>query len=545
LAVFISYSSQDSAALDGLRAALRRARLDAWIDEELSGGESWWRVILQQIRECDVFIVALSNHSLESKPCQAELRYAQDLKRSILPVRIGPIDSMRANPLAAVQTIDYQNPNPDTAIALISALHELKAQRPPLPEPLPAEPPVPFEYLMRLRNTLEDRELGSSQQAGLLNELRSALDEDGQDPVVRRDITQLLLLLQNRPDVTWKTRTDVEKVLASIGESSATAEVTPEGVTTPTGPQPTQPGYPSTGPQPTQPAYPTTGPVPTPPSYPTTGPQPTHPGYPSTAPAPPWSTGPHPAPPTERSRKGLSRKHWLIGGGALAAVVVIVVALLLAIPSSPPPPPPAPPHPLVTPAQAASLLLSPDQVNSIMGATGMAATGQPRNEPFDETVTISNPNCLGVLYAAEQSVYQGSGFTQVTDQVLHEPGDNPDHVVLQSVAIFPATDNAHAFLTKSVPQWQACAGQTVTLTTTENNPGSTPTTSTVRWTFAQPSSSDTQIALMSTQEDANGWGCQHVLGTGLNIVTDIRACGNHITNEAGTISDKIIANASS
>jgi serine/threonine kinase PknH len=505
--------------------------MEAWIDEELSGGESWWRVILEQIRECDVFIVALSNHSLESKPCQAELRYAQALKRPILPVRIGPIDSMRANPLAAVQTIDYQNPTPDTAIQLISALHELKAQRPPLPEPLPAEPPVPFEYLMRLRNTLEDRELGSSQQATLLNELRSALDEDGQDPVVRRDITQLLLLLQNRPDVTWKTRTDVEKVLASVGESSATADVAPAGTATQTEPQPSHPGYPSTGPVPTQPSYPNTGPVPT------------RPGYPSTAPAPPWSTGPHPVPPTGRTRKGWTRKHWLIAGGSVAAVVVIVVALLLAIPSSPPSSPPAPPHPLVTPTQAASLLLSADQINSIMGATGMAATGQPRNEPFNESVNISDPNCLGALYAGEQSVYQGSGFTQVTDQVVHEPGDNPDHAVLQSVAIFPAIDNARAFLTKSVSQWQSCAGQTVTLTTTENNPGSTPTNSTARWTFAQPTTTDTKIALVSTQEDANGWGCQHVLATALNIVTDVRACAYHVTDQASTVSDKIIANA--
>ena len=37
--------------------------------------------------------------------------------RPILPVQIGPLDSMRVNPLAAVQAIDYQNPSIDTGMS--------------------------------------------------------------------------------------------------------------------------------------------------------------------------------------------------------------------------------------------------------------------------------------------------------------------------------------------------------------------------------------------------------------------------------------------
>ena len=102
---------------------MRRARQQVWFDDELGGGEAWWKEILDQIRSCEVFIVALSNHLLESKPCQAELRYAQALQRPILPVRIGPVDSMRANPLASLQVIDYQNPSVDTGIQLVTAVH--------------------------------------------------------------------------------------------------------------------------------------------------------------------------------------------------------------------------------------------------------------------------------------------------------------------------------------------------------------------------------------------------------------------------------------
>jgi|ERR1700682_1754380 len=77
--VFISYSRHDEGAVRALVGDLQRARVQVWLDEDLGGGESWWRDILGQILTCEVFIVALSDHSLDSKPCQAELRYAQDL----------------------------------------------------------------------------------------------------------------------------------------------------------------------------------------------------------------------------------------------------------------------------------------------------------------------------------------------------------------------------------------------------------------------------------------------------------------------------------
>ena len=83
MALFVSYSSQDRSAIDPLTTALRRARQQVWFDDELGGGEAWWKEILEQIRSCEVFIVALSNRLLESKPCQAELRYAQALQRPI------------------------------------------------------------------------------------------------------------------------------------------------------------------------------------------------------------------------------------------------------------------------------------------------------------------------------------------------------------------------------------------------------------------------------------------------------------------------------
>ncbi|MDQ2628244.1 MAG: toll/interleukin-1 receptor domain-containing protein, partial [Actinomycetota bacterium] len=213
--LFVSYASQDRALVDPLVAVLRSTEQQVWLDEELSGGDAWWQTILDRIRNCTVFLVALSNNSLRSKPCQAELAYARALRRPVLPVQIGPVDSVRVTPLAATQIVDYRHRNPAADARLTAALASMSRRAVPLPAPLPEEPTVPFAYLMRLSSDLAGPELSYRKQAELVFELRSRLDEDCDDPTVRSDIVQLLCRLRDRPDVTVRTRTDVDAVLAA------------------------------------------------------------------------------------------------------------------------------------------------------------------------------------------------------------------------------------------------------------------------------------------------------------------------------------------
>jgi len=548
VAIFISYSSQDRSAIDHLLAALHKTKKPLWLDEELAGGEAWWRVILDQIRSCEVFLIAVSNHSLDSKPCQAELRYAQALQRPILPVQIGPIDSMRANPLAAVQLIDYRNPTVETGIQLVTAVHDLWEKRPELPSPLPEEPPVPFEYLLRLASALEDSDLSAQQQTQLLVELKSALEEDGQDPAVRHDITRLLVVLRNRGDVAWKTRTEVDKLLTSIGapvaedakEQAPTTEtsgptraptVQPSQPIIQAGPQPsvrtTQPRF-----QPNQPAFPTPRswapqtPPPSEPPGPPSGPMPLMGQY---YPPPAGGGGPYAQPGKQR------RKRWVIAGasavGVAAAVVVAVVLLIPNPPPPPPAPPPAPPPPGPIPVERLSaLLLSPSDINSIMGSSTMQP-GNPILSMDTYSMTLSLPDCQGALYSSQEPVYAGTGYTGVSALVSSEPGDNHDHWVSQAVVRFPSADKAKAFLQTSADKWKACAGKTVAVT--DNG-------KTVRWTFEQVNGNPPKITVMDTQEGADGWECQRAMGVANNVVVDINACGFHIRDQGAQITDKIV-----
>jgi serine/threonine kinase PknH len=148
MGVFISYANQDEDIVQALATDLRRARQTVWLDQELHGGDTWWQTILKQIRDANVFVFALSNNSQRSKPCRAELDYARALGIPVLPVQIGPLDGLRSASIADLQIVDYRQRNADAALALIAAVHETKLRRGPLPDPLPDQPPIPFEYLM-------------------------------------------------------------------------------------------------------------------------------------------------------------------------------------------------------------------------------------------------------------------------------------------------------------------------------------------------------------------------------------------------------------
>jgi serine/threonine kinase PknH len=523
--VFISYSSRDHGALEKVRAGLRRAHLQAWLDEELSGGEAWWNTILEEIRGCEVFIVALSKNYLESKPCQAELRYAQDLHRPILPVQIGPLDSMRVNPLAAVQAIDYQNPSIDTGIELVAAVHARKAKVEPLPSPLPDPPPVPFAYLLRLDTAIAAPELGAREQAQLLSDLKSGLETDGHEPTARRDLTQLLIKLRERPDITWKTRTDVDAVLTSIQTKEPPP---PPPSSLDSGPLPSSAGA---GPPPSSFA---SGP---PPSSGGFGPPPAFPPGPQPMPMP---MPPYGAPDTGAGKPRMSRKRWIIAGGAVAAVAATVAVIVLAIPNPPPPPPPPPPvtsQPASPVAVAAldGLLLSPDQINTAMGASGMTAAGT-YTKLGDDSANVSDKVCLPVDNSGEAAAYAGSGWSAVRDEALQEPGDTSQrtHYVDQAVVLFSSAHGAAAFFTASTQSWPACSNRPFTFTQA-GKPD-------VVWTVGPVANTNGTLSVTKTAEGGDGWTCQHALTVANNVAIDVTACSfNPNTDSAVNIAHQIAA----
>ena len=503
VAVFISYSSRDRALVEGLLTALRRARQPAWLDEELTGGEAWWRTILEQIRDCEVFIVALSKNMLESKACQAELRYAQDLDKAILPVQIGPLDNLRINPLAHMQVIDYRDPSIETGIELVSSVHARRTTAKPLPDPLPEEPPIPFAYLMRLASTISGPSLTAQQQTTLVAELKAGLEEDGDDASARGDITQLLCMLRDRSDVTWRTRTEVEAVLTSL-----------------------QPPAPS--------------PPPEPPPPPATGPQPLYqppPGGPPPGFNQNWNQPPSGPPGFGMGATGhngtaktpKSRTKWLIAGGAAAAalIAVIVIAAVIITPTPTPPPPPAP---TVDSAGMDSILLPGDEIHATVGRSDLVATAVMTHMD-DTALTISDPDCTGVMGTALGPVYAGSGHTSVRDQAFTH--DDPDYFIAQTAVLFPDADQSRTFVNALADKWNRCVGKTVSVASSTGDE---------RWTVDAVTQGDSQVMQRATAEARAGYGCQHVLRVVSNVVLEADACYDNVADDAERIVEKLAAN---
>lgn len=512
MAVFMSYSSRDRALVESVLKALRRAHEQVWLDEELGGGEAWWREILEQIRGCEVFLVALSKNMLDSKACAAELRYAQQLGKPVLPVQVGDLDNMRINPLAAMQVIDFRRPSIDSGIELVSSVHALRARAKPLPDPLPEEPLIPFAYLMRLATTISDpAPLSAQQQMTLVAELKAGLDEDGDDLSARRDIAQLLSMLRDRPDVTWRTRNEVESVLASL---TATEPVAATGASPAYGPG--APHY-ITGPQPAYSDTPTGPPL-------DGGPGP----YQRFAP-----TGGGPPGGGAAAKTSKARTKWLIAGGVGAVVVAVVaVVVIVAVNGSGSEPTPQPPT--LAPNELNSLLLTTNEVESVVGVTNLSP-GEVYDEMASNPVTVSEPDCAGAQYNALQTVYAGSGYSAVADQQL--TAQEPKYVfVNQSVVLFPSQDHAQRFVTNSADEWEACSGRNMTVTLDNGD--------TYNWTFGDAERKESQISQHASQEGMEGYGCDHVLRVVSNAVLEVRACRDNVTDDGSRMADQMAAKVS-
>jgi serine/threonine kinase PknH len=451
LAVFVSYSRRDKKAVKSLTEALQNAREQVWLDQELLGGDEWWRTILDQIRGCDVFIVALSRHYDESKACQAELRYAQDLNRPILPVQIGPVKSMQLNPLAAVQMIDFRDPTVKTGIELTVAVHQARAQLQPLPSPLPDEPPVPFGYLMGSAGILSATDpLAPEEQSAVFTQLKSGFREAGRDDKVRRDVVQLLRTLRDHPDVTDQIRTDVDIFLTSIGYA----------------PTPTR-----------------------------------------------W---------------------WRRKGVAIAATILLVLVNIAgAATYLTTRPAPVPPPPVWDVVALDKLLLSPGQINTIMGASNMNVSSTSITM-MDHSAQISDKTCLPLNYPLEATLYAGSGWIKARGQTLKEPGSNHDHFATQGVVLFPSALRAADFYTASEESWPLCAN--ITYTTGELD-------MTQRWRPGPVLNIAGTLTASELQEGANGWTCQRALTVSNVVAIDVVTCSYGPTGPpaATTIAHQIAA----
>jgi hypothetical protein len=218
--VFLCYSRANSAAVAALAEDIRELGYHPWFDRELSGGQEWWNQILGRIRTCDVFVLALSGHSLESEACKREYTYASELGRPILPVLVerGLSYNLLPPALSTIQFVDYTESDRNAGLRLARAFSAVPAPG-PLPEPLPPNPAVPISYLGGLTERIQaERELTFAEQTSLLVEVRRALG----DPDTRGDALILAAKFRKRRDLLAVIADDLDELLGGWPNHSGT-----------------------------------------------------------------------------------------------------------------------------------------------------------------------------------------------------------------------------------------------------------------------------------------------------------------------------------
>jgi hypothetical protein len=215
--VFVSYSRINEEAVKQLVADLQAVGVETWHDQRLDGGQDWWDTILVKIRECDLFIFALSPESRASEACQSELKYVTQLGKPILPVLVS--DGINLNlltpPLNKIQVTDYRQRDKGATLALFKSINRSPAP-PPLPDPLPPPPALPISYAVTLKERIDAKEMNHQEQNLLFLEIEEAI-EAGRP---RAEIRDLLLSLKKRDDLLARVSMKIDAALKKLDEES-------------------------------------------------------------------------------------------------------------------------------------------------------------------------------------------------------------------------------------------------------------------------------------------------------------------------------------
>lgn len=185
------------------------------------------------------------------------------------------------------------------------------------------------------------------------------------------------------------------------------------------------------------------------------------------------------------------------------------------------------PRPVVE-RELSALLLTPEQINPVMGAKDMAIT-KKHDAMSDDSATMEPKECLAVDGSAQAQVYAGSGFTAMRDQALND-GDNFTHYAEQAVVLFPTAKQANAFFTASAKQWQTCHQYKHIQSGSE-------------WTAGPISNADGVLSTIATQQNAKagGWACGRALAIRNNVIVDVNTCSADPKNSAVDIANQIAA----
>jgi hypothetical protein len=191
------------------------------------------------------------------------------------------------------------------------------------------------------------------------------------------------------------------------------------------------------------------------------------------------------------------------------------------------------------------LMLSPTDIDTVLGATGTSSDPPITTlveDPFKREDYTFPAECRYTMHAALASVYADSGSTAVYgyhDQAPAPPSadqlESPE--VYQVVVLFGSPEQASAFFTTSTQRWPACANRQDTVPAADGKPE-------LRWKVGQVSNANGVLsAPVTITITSNGNSvtvpCQRALTVRNNVVIDVDACRKDIGDSGVSIANQI------
>src|SRR5512143_2275073 len=116
MAIFVSYSSQDRDQAERLIQQLGTLEQDVYFEQKSPQGKVWWSQVFDTIKHSDLFVFALTPHTVNSYARIMECSYALALRKRVLWVMIKNI--VRLPPeLSATEIIDYREESEAATLA--------------------------------------------------------------------------------------------------------------------------------------------------------------------------------------------------------------------------------------------------------------------------------------------------------------------------------------------------------------------------------------------------------------------------------------------
>jgi formylglycine-generating enzyme required for sulfatase activity len=163
--LFISYSRDDSYFANGLLRELKKnPRFQVWIDSQIPGGQDWWDTILDAVDWCDCCIFIMSQRSVDSIYCEAEISYVLDWHKPILPLLhkacIVPrqLNENRVQYINVTSIYDPREVYVEVAAALVEVLQNIRDGDYAPPKQKPNRPPVPKNQIASDTQSIEIKE---------------------------------------------------------------------------------------------------------------------------------------------------------------------------------------------------------------------------------------------------------------------------------------------------------------------------------------------------------------------------------------------------